>query len=819
MRTYSLIVLIFLISVRITYGQTLQIRSPFANEEYCQSTSIPIAITVKNPDTVAQTLITRFEIRNIVTKVGLYSHKDTFYNIPPGTSVDTSSPSYQANAFLLSQLGSSLACAYVTAIDPSGFPIPDWKFADSSCVRLYGIRTTALPFNDPEDGYSKTASANIPDQTKWVSIGATIVDGDIETWDPPPPGYDSESGGVGPSALLNPVIRMDRRDANGNLYFGNGVGDTLTSFPFNLKGQTKAVFAFDFMRGDKRDYSALSNSDVLSGPETTVRNNAGNVIRPGDSLIVEFKNPDDSACNPPAKGWKKIVGIDGGRDFDFQSVFIFMHDSAYFTPGFRYRIRLQAKNDGDLKEKVNDDDDPFYIDHISLQVPRRPEIEIKWVRVITPYSKIPFSSVTDLPVYIRIRNHSSDVAIAFAVKILITNDRGDTMYFKIQNVNSLRSGADSLVRFPDWNAQNAGSSSKFFVSGYIASSSYDDYTQDNRASSIFSLNVDHGDNAIQEFAYDDAGIHPTVGEGNDIPFLNLSGKSGVGFHDVSGSYAMKFILPQADTIFGARIYFAGANPASDAIRLSVFKGDSNFCIPGPVAEHVSEAVRHSPFDQFTPYWFAKPVLLPAGIHWLSVSQLALNSFTMGGDLSRGAGQIVVADSNEPQITPVYNDPYGTQWSPDHNNGDVSCAFAVETPASSGQWQPWMPAKGVWPTNASGSAHQDVAWNPHLSAPYDNAGSFLPMIRVISGSHTNEKNHIASDDNKDISIHMEADFVSITNPLVSSIKVTLFDLLGRISEEREIAPGEKGIFLKEKLPRQVFIGIHFGNSFKVFKILN
>lgn len=96
--------------------------------------SIPISASFKNRDTTSRTLLARFVIRNIVTKVSTYIYSDTLLHVPGGTSVDTTFPDYVTNPNILSQLGSFLACASITAIDSQGVPIPDWAFADSSSI-------------------------------------------------------------------------------------------------------------------------------------------------------------------------------------------------------------------------------------------------------------------------------------------------------------------------------------------------------------------------------------------------------------------------------------------------------------------------------------------------------------------------------------------------------------------------------------------------------------------------------------------------------------------------------------------------------------
>ncbi|MDP4221514.1 MAG: FlgD immunoglobulin-like domain containing protein, partial [Bacteroidota bacterium] len=449
----------------------------------------------------------------------------------------------------------------------------------------------------------------------------------------------------------------------------------------------------------------------------------------------------------------------GGHDLEFQSFWIWMTDTSatirltdgqpqtipldrnYFTDGFRYRLRLKANNNS-ANISPADDNDPWYIDHFTLMIPRRPELEVKWARVVTPYTKIPFSAAAALPVYLGIRSIAEGFGIPTSIKAEITDEGGNSVYFQSMPLNSMPAGGDTVIRMPDWNAQSViKTSSKFTVTGSLSSSSFDEYTQDDETFSTYFSNIETGtdNSAFQEFAYDDAGISPNAGGGNDIPFIAQITGAGIGFQNGSGSYAVKFTLPFADTIQGARIYFAGGNPAPDAIRISILEGNPNSCVPGEVVQMsgspatIEEARQGGLFNQFWAYFFPKPIVLPRGVYWMSVSQLSLNTMTMGGDLSRGGGVITVADDSRQQIAPLYSSPYGTQWSPTQNNGDVSCAFAVETMAGSGNWSEWMPPIGFWPTNVSGHSNQALSWDPTLTAPYIKAGSFMPMIRVIAGS--------------------------------------------------------------------------------------
>src|SRR5438552_15236799 len=152
MRPAIVVLLLSVLLATTAGGQTraVQIRSPFPNPEICLALrdSIPISATVTNRDTVRRTLVARFEIQNVVTKIAVYARWDTLWNIGPGISIDTSFLPYGTDPNKLSQLGSFIASATITALDPSGHEIGSWPFRDSTYERVFGIRRTAQPFRD-----------------------------------------------------------------------------------------------------------------------------------------------------------------------------------------------------------------------------------------------------------------------------------------------------------------------------------------------------------------------------------------------------------------------------------------------------------------------------------------------------------------------------------------------------------------------------------------------------------------------------------------------------------------------------------------------
>lgn len=738
---YILPALVVVLAANVAFGQVrgAELISPYANQEICLGTTLPIQAKFVNRDSFAQTIVIRVRITNIVTGITVYSSSYTINQAPPGYTVDTTFEAFVTNANILSQLGTFHACADIVALDDIGDIDRTWPFADSMCTRMFGVRRTSMPFNHSGVNYSTTADGPIPDQRYWLSLGATVVDGDKETWDAPPPISQSD-------ALPSAVIRLDHADIRGVLYSGTGSGDTLTSFTFNVKGQTRVILNFDFMRAGRHRYPALFDADTLLGPEHTVFNGSKQIVRKGDSLIVEVKDPLAAPCE---KGkWFWIAGIDGGYDFDFQNFWMqFNKDSTatinitgqppqtiklahqYIDTTFSFRLRVKAA-DHSTGVRRNDDADPWYIDNVGLFIPRLPEIEVMWVRVVTPYTKLPYASTSALPVYLKLKSRSVQVSGQSPVPLIagIVNSRGDTIYKETLSIFPA-TGVDTVLRMPDWNAQGE-TGSKYTVFGKIAQNGYDNYTDDNETSSVFYLNVEHGDSAVQEFALDNAGLTPKAGAGNDMPKLANAPGAGIGFNMVSGSMAIKFVLSHTDTVLGGRLYFAGANQSPDPIRITLLHGDNSSCVPGDTMTSFTST--RGLYNQFSSYRFPTPVVLPAGVYWLSVSQLAVDNFTLGGSLYRGSGSIMVADQISPEIWPVYSSPYGTQWSPTENSGGVNCHYALETPAGSGEWQEWMPAKGYWPTNLHGNGRPQVTWDPQLTS-LTSGGAYLPLIRPMVGS--------------------------------------------------------------------------------------
>ena len=181
----------------------------------------------------------------------------------------------------------------------------------------------------------------------------------------------------------------------------------------------------------------------------------------------------------------------------------------YFTADFRFRFRLKSKNDGPSIPPPDDDNDAWFVDNATVLVPLKPEIEVMWVRVVNPYTKIPASEAISLPVYVKIANLSVNVEIAFPIRVQILDPNGNTVYWQAVVVNSLNEGTDTIIKMPNWNAQDAGAenggSALFTVDAWLDQPNFSNPSNITGTYTQFALNVDEGA-SVQEYAYDNGGL-------------------------------------------------------------------------------------------------------------------------------------------------------------------------------------------------------------------------------------------------------------------------------------------------------------------------
>lgn len=729
---------------------------PTRNFELCLGNSLQPQATFQNVDLNQHSFSIAARFTNATTGATLYGHTDTLLGLirqQTRTTTATNFPIYSTSPNILAQLGTMKVAVFATGTDAFGRDLGDtWPFDDTVRTTFFGIRTTATPFTDASDNYAVTAHGAVADATKWVSLGASVVDGNDATFDPPPPRYE-EGRGVGVDSMLDPVVKLDRFDANGLAYIGANVGDTLTSMPLNITGQTKATLSFDYERTGKMDFPLYWDGAVLYGPENTIVYANGKVARVGDSLIVELKDPTQPACNPSANAWRPVYAIDGGNDMEFKHVSITLDklkvgSQSYFTNSFRFRIRLKANDNG--AGLPDDDGDPFFIDNLYLAVPRLPEIEVTWARVVTPYTKMPQTQMTQLPVYVHLKNIGAPVGIGFPVTVQISDPSGKRVYSASTTLGTIAANADTTLAMPPWDASKMTTAGLYRVRAFIASN-YDEQPENNTTYSDFYLPL-AGPGEPDEFAYDDgANDMPTT------PMVDLSASAaggasivfyqpgrGVGFNQLSGSFAMKFETNTTDTIEGIRLFFANGKQSDDPIGLCILRGSPNNCIPLPdtiARASILDVRKGQLFDQYWPYYFAQPVVLPPGTYWVVASQRGLNNYFLGGTRKRGGARITLTDPQVPVMQLSNSSAFGTSLQPGENTGSLACRFAMETIAGANlYWAPLVLDTGYYPSTYPAAFENYLQWGTYICNPCQNgwtgptywnyAGTYFPMIRAM-----------------------------------------------------------------------------------------
>lgn len=219
---------------------------------------------------------------------------------------------YVTFSTLQKQVGRFKAEVIATDQNPTGVNYgQQWPFDDTVGIRMFGINRQELPFISTFDDFDNSQEDGIiPSVKHWVSIGAQVVDGDANTYNPPPPRGQT-------NGLNSPVCKLDRRDIGGTYYNRDqGLplkgGDTLVSFPINLsKVQTRPVLIFSYQRAGKITINGVNGyprgwSDQSRwGPEAATYNTLKTsfALPPNfpngtpDQLLVEFAEPSTNGVD------------------------------------------------------------------------------------------------------------------------------------------------------------------------------------------------------------------------------------------------------------------------------------------------------------------------------------------------------------------------------------------------------------------------------------------------------------------------------------------------------------------------------------------
>ncbi|MGE3799780.1 MAG: hypothetical protein AB7H80_02035 [Candidatus Kapaibacterium sp.] len=357
--------------------------------------------------------------------------------------------------------------------------------------------------------YDLVEQTPIPDVREWVSRGATVVDGVVETWNP-----KVDHSPVGALNFQAPVIKLDRRDLNGRFYNDNESGavggDTLISSPIDIPANLANLFSpyllFSYQRGGAIEYHRGWSNSVRQGPESALYNvTKTEFYQIPDHLLLEFAEPRIDSLGvgiflnserwieqgflgsegsiSAAKYWGEtaaprwavfgggggmdtvglihVDSLDAGNDRFFKKVWVPI-PSRYFEDSlagknFRFRFRVVAKNDGHPYGLPVDDEDAFYIDNVWVRTLDHPEVEITGIEVDLPYTEIPPSQAKAIP--LRVQLYNNDVRWSGIPSVEVKIERlengiptGQIFYRETVGKVGILKGETVIYEFPPWNA-------------------------------------------------------------------------------------------------------------------------------------------------------------------------------------------------------------------------------------------------------------------------------------------------------------------------------------------------------------------------------
>ncbi len=713
--------------------------SPLPNLEYLSTDTIVPKAVFQNVSPDTQKLYCIFMVRSVLTGKTLYWSQDSVVGLPPLQKQMIQFPPYVPKLpFSTEFAGPMIVAAIATPARDSEFITDTLHFKfnywgwpwDDTIHENINIINTAYGFEDFMNNFSSPAllPGNIPNVFLWVNKGANVVDGDNFTYSPPPPrGLQGDPNGT---ELNSPVLLMDRRDAEGFYYdpCAQNMGDTIISIPIDIHNLKHASLGFSYERGGKLDYPRWYDRVAALGPERTVTSPDGKTVyRAGDSLIVEYA---DTSQVTNVTNWHEVWAQDGGKDFNFTRVYLPI-DSTYISDHFRFRVRLNAKDDftAGTTGNTGDDADAWYLDNFIVNNPILPEIEISYVRIAKSWSclRVPASQATAIPIEVSVANNGGYMSQSIGIHISIYPAKSVVpVYDNIVPLYML-AGLQTVTIHALWNARLAGPG-KYVISAYIDPKNYDMESANDSTYYLYDLEFD------SSYVYD-SGV-------NDVAQMPYKPKLGLSLPELppyqdatgdsvangSGTIAVKFTVYQTDTIRGAQIFFDSLNENNDPIRISLYSSQGNLpgdLIPGGCSS--TTTMRQTPWDTFNVYLFdCGPIVLQPGDYWLGVSQLPGGRLELGGSGDRtSADWLVYNPSNANQNIFTLNYP------------EIDSLFAFENLTGSGRWYSF-----TYPADNGNPAFGDALSGTAFSLPstscgdtdnyFISQGTWIPMIRPYFG---------------------------------------------------------------------------------------
>jgi len=458
----------------------------------------------------------------------------------------------------------------------------------------------SLPFFDD---FNYCWSSVYPDKNRWMDSSA----------------YINHGYGIAPPSLG--VATLDGINKRGYPYqpeLTNLVlsfpADTLTSAEINLKTHN----------GQPIDPSA----DKVGFSFYYQPRGYGDAPEINDSLIVDFYKPAQKTWQ--SKVWHTRGYADANKvDSGFKRTFLYLRDTAYFHDGFKFRFRNSATNIGNF--------DHWHIDYVYLHKNRDSIAD-------TTYNDLTFG-VLPGPL---LKNYSSmpwqqyrseEMAPSYAVRIKNSSGLGINMSYQMR----VLAAAGSTLHSYDGTFANL---QPFAPGGY---SSYQPHKQPIHGYT-FQHMTDSTDFTILHYVYRTGTTKDFVPE-NDTVKLKQSFRNYYAWDDggaESGYYvlgtgskiACKFVLNQADTLQGLRIYFdrTGSVSAANTVqRFKIILWAANGNEPGDVILQSGDMypkIQNQGNRDIYEYKLSLPGsqrVLQAGTYFIGIQQFISTGITIGFD--------------------------------------------------------------------------------------------------------------------------------------------------------------------------------------------